>query len=134
MAEGLAAVQLADAAATQQPAAEETQAAAAGTSADNPEEEKKSIYKGMRNIENKNTVVNLESKKATWQTLDVPQPIIDGLGKLAYYKPSIIQAQSIPHVMKKNNNFAFQAMNGSGKTGAFVIPALMKVDPNVLKI
>lgn len=25
-------------------------------------------------------------------------------------------------------------MNGSGKTGAFVVPALMKVDPSVLKV
>ena len=31
-------------------------------------------------------------------------------------------------------NYAFQAMNGSGKTGAFVIPALMKVDPTLAKI
>ena len=31
-------------------------------------------------------------------------------------------------------NYAFQAMNGSGKTGAFVLPALMKIDPAVLKV
>ena len=31
-------------------------------------------------------------------------------------------------------NYAFQAMNGSGKTGAFVVPALMKIDPAVVKV
>ena len=31
-------------------------------------------------------------------------------------------------------NYAFQAMNGSGKTGAFVVPALMKVDPSIPKV
>ena len=25
-------------------------------------------------------------------------------------------------------------MNGSGKTGAFVVPALMRVDPSVMKV
>ena len=35
---------------------------------------------------------------------------------------------------KPTTHFAFQAMNGSGKTGAFVVPALMRVDPSVLKI
>jgi len=34
----------------------------------------------------------------------------------------------------KTQNFAFQAMNGSGKTGAFVVPALMRVDPSVMKV
>ncbi len=36
--------------------------------------------------------------------------------------------------MKKGeirNNFIFQSSNGSGKTGAFVIPAIMTIDPNV---
>ncbi len=77
----------------------------------------------------------MESRKATWQTLQVPAPIETGLAKLAYYKPSIIQALSIPQIMgNPTTNFAFQAMNGSGKTGAFVIPALMKVDTSVMKI
>ena len=77
----------------------------------------------------------MESKKQTWQTLQVPENIVQGLSTLAYYKPSIIQAVSIPKVMaSQDSNFAFQAMNGSGKTGAFVIPALMRVDPTIVKI
>ena len=89
----------------------------------------------MGNVSGKTTVQNLESRKATWQTLEVPAQIEAGLAKLNFFKPSIIQAHSIPHVMKNpTSNFAFQAMNGSGKTGAFVIPALMKVDPSVMKI
>ena len=77
----------------------------------------------------------MESKKQTWATLQVPENIVQGLSTLAYYKPSIIQAVSIPKVMaSQDSNFAFQAMNGSGKTGAFVIPALMRVDPSIMKI
>lgn len=52
---------------------------------------------------------------------------------LLYTKPSIIQAQAIPNIMKddRKENFLFQAMNGSGKTGAFAVPALMTVDPTI---
>lgn len=40
----------------------------AATTTVNPEEEKKEqfIYHGMGNVQNKNTVQNLESRKATW--------------------------------------------------------------------
>ncbi len=31
----------------------------------------------------------------------------------------------------EKKNFIFQSSNGSGKTGAFVIPAIMNVDPSV---
>jgi superfamily II DNA/RNA helicase len=51
-----------------------------------------------------------------------------------FKKPSIIQARTIPAIMEKGeirHNFIFQSMNGSGKTGAFVIPAIMTIDPNV---
>jgi len=58
-----------------------------------------------------------------------------GLASLAYTKPSIIQAISLPHIMDDpKTNFLFQAINGSGKTGAFGVPSLLKVDVAVDKI
>ena len=43
--------------------------------------------------------------------------------------PSLIQAKAIPEIYNnKEENFIFQAMNGSGKTGAYAIPAIMAVD------
>ena len=48
---------------------------------------------------------------------------------MAYKRPSIIQSVSIPNVLEKpDTNFMFQAINGSGKTGAYGVPSLMKVD------
>lgn len=44
----------------------------------------------MANVANKNKVQNLESRKATWQTMEVPSNIEAGLAKLHYFKPSII--------------------------------------------
>ena len=53
---------------------------------------------------------------------------------MSYFKPSIIQGASIPHVLANpETNFMFQAVNGSGKTGAFAIPSLMRVDPSINK-
>ena len=65
----------------------------------------------------------------------MPDNIIQGLSKLHYFKPSLIQANSIPKIINNPTvNHAFQAKNGSGKTGAFVVPSLMKVDVSVLKV
>lgn len=49
---------------------------------------------------------------------------------VGFMKPSVIQAVSIPKIHgEPTNNFLFQSLNGSGKTGAFGIPALLRVDP-----
>ena len=51
---------------------------------------------------------------------------------LKYEKPSIIQAQSIPLITQnRNENYLLQSKNGSGKTGAFAVPAVMTVDPTI---
>ena len=101
----------------------------------NQEEEKtQQKVKGMKAVENKNFVLDLQSKKHTWETLNVPEDIREGLEQMCYTKPSIIQGASIPHVLgSRDTNFMFQAINGSGKTGAFAVPSLMRVDINVSK-
>lgn len=89
----------------------------------------------MRQLDFKKTVIDFESKKATWDTLGVPLEIINGLALLAYKRPSIIQSVSIPRVLgEPNTNFMFQAINGSGKTGSYAVPSLMKVDKTINKI
>lgn len=93
-------------------------------------EEEKKLIKGMRELKFKNVVVNLESKKWTWESLEVPNHIEKGLAELEYKIPSIIQSVSIRNVIANpKQNYLFQAINGSGKTGAFAVPTLMKVDP-----
>lgn len=52
-----------------------------------------------------------------------------------FYKPSIIQSFAIPKILSEpTTNFMFQSLNGSGKTAAFAIPAIMKVDPAVKEL
>ncbi len=65
----------------------------------------------------------------------MPKEIQEGLLSMSYMRPSIIQSVSLRHILDKpSTNFAFQAINGSGKTGAFVVPSLMKVDKSVPKV
>ena len=45
-------------------------------------------------------------------------------------KPSVIQSVAIPKIHgDPTKNYLFQSLNGSGKTGAFGIPAILRVDP-----
>lgn len=89
----------------------------------------------MRQLDQKNIVQNLQSKNKDWDTLEVPKDIQMGLFTLSYMRPSIIQSVSLRHILDRpQTNFAFQAINGSGKTGAFVVPSLMKADPEIPKI
>ena len=62
----------------------------------------------------------------------MPSEIKEVLDELKMYKPSIIQAKSIPMIMeKRDTNFLFQALNGSGKTLSFGVPAIMRVNPEI---
>ena len=52
----------------------------------NPE----TLIKGMRQMEQKNIVQNLQSNKKDWDVLQVPKDIQQGLFSLHYMRPSII--------------------------------------------
>jgi ATP-dependent RNA helicase DDX19/DBP5 len=57
-----------------------------------------------------------------------PEPIVKALTlKMGFEKPSQIQAAALPIVLKHNNLIA-QAQTGSGKTVAFVIAMLNRID------
>ncbi len=86
----------------------------------------------MRDLDFKNVVHDLQSKRADWDELKVPEQLKLGLYSLNFMKPSIIQAFSLTRIIDNpTTNFAFQSINGSGKTGAYVVPSIMKVDPKV---
>ena len=92
----------------------------------------KSLIKGMRELGFKNTVTNLQSKKKTWDDLNVPKELQEELSDMKMDRPSIIQAGSIDKIMEQaDENFLFQAVNGSGKTLSFGIPSIMKIDTSI---
>jgi ATP-dependent RNA helicase DDX19/DBP5 len=59
--------------------------------------------------------------------------------ELNFSKPAIIQAVAIPIILstdeetKTYQNLIAQSKNGSGKTGAFTIGSVLRVEPNILK-
>ena len=86
------------------------------------------LIKGMRQLEFKNVVIDMHSKKTTWNDLKVPEEIQAELEDLKMTKPSIIQAAAVRRICDSQENFLFQAINGSGKTLSFGLPSIMKVD------
>lgn len=66
----------------------------------------------------------------TWDQMKIPQALQDRLFDFKMDKPSKIQALAIPQILEnREEDFLFQAANGSGKTLAFGIPAILTVDP-----
>ncbi|MCY7294840.1 DEAD/DEAH box helicase [Alteromonas sp. a30] len=63
----------------------------------------------------------------SFKDLKLPQPILDALDKIGYEKPSPIQAATIPYLLE-GRDLIGQAQTGTGKTAAFALPMLSKID------
>lgn len=65
----------------------------------------------------------------SFQELELRQELLDGIYKVGYQKPSKIQELAIPNIVKKpDQHFVGQAQAGTGKTAAFALSALARVD------
>jgi ATP-dependent RNA helicase DeaD len=65
----------------------------------------------------------------TFKDLGVPPDLIKGLEELGILTPTEIQGQAIPFLMVNGGDLIAQAQTGTGKTAAFGLPMLTKVDP-----
>lgn len=63
----------------------------------------------------------------SFTSLSLPSEFIQNLDQLGYQEPTEIQKESLPHLLKGKDLIA-QAKTGSGKTAAFGIPLLLKLD------
>ncbi|KAI5187555.1 ATP-dependent RNA helicase DDX6/DHH1 [Nematocida homosporus] len=68
----------------------------------------------------------LTEEKHTWEEYGLNKEVLMGIQKKGFNWPSPVQAECIPHSLAGRNIVA-RAKNGTGKTGAFVIPLLQKV-------
>jgi ATP-dependent RNA helicase DeaD len=64
----------------------------------------------------------------TFQELPLRESLIRAITERGYVEPTEIQAQSIPALATTDTDFVGQAQTGTGKTAAFVLPLLNKVD------
>lgn len=68
----------------------------------------------------------------SFSTLALRAEIVSALTKLGYHTPTDVQSQVIPLALE-DKNIIVQSHTGSGKTAAFVIPALNRIDPRLRK-
>jgi len=66
--------------------------------------------------------------------LGVRQDLIEGLDALEIRQPTAIQSKAIPFLLNDGSDLIAQAQTGTGKTVAFGLPLLSKVDPKSEKI
>lgn len=81
---------------------------------------------GLENLVTENDLI---SKDLTWEEMGVRKEIIEGLLEMNFQKPSKIQTTTFPLIMREPfSHLVAQAKNGAGKTGAFGLGVISRVD------
>ncbi len=70
---------------------------------------------------------SLPTPAGSFRELDLPSPLLTALEEVGYETPSPIQAQSIPYLIK-GRDLLGHAPTGTGKTAAFALPLLARID------
>ncbi|KAB7666953.1 MULTISPECIES: DEAD/DEAH family ATP-dependent RNA helicase [Plesiomonas] len=70
--------------------------------------------------------------ETTFAELGLPTPILTAIESMGYEKPSPIQAACIPHLLEGRDVLGM-AQTGSGKTAAFALPMLTRIQPEVAR-
>lgn len=65
---------------------------------------------------------------ADFSTLNISKNLIKALGDLKISKPTEIQSRAIPILLNEKSDFVGLAKTGTGKTAAFCLPLLMKIN------
>lgn len=68
------------------------------------------------------------AQPASFAELGIAAPILAALSDMGFEEPSPIQVQTIPHMLAGRDVIG-QAQTGTGKTAAFAVPALQRLDP-----
>ena len=66
----------------------------------------------------------------TFKQLGVKDNFIKALSEININKPSEIQERAIPFLIEDGRDFIGQAQTGTGKTAAFGLPLLQRMDSN----
>ena len=65
---------------------------------------------------------------SSFETLGLPDFLLNAINDLGYESPSPIQAEAIPALLS-GGDILGQAQTGTGKTAAFALPTLARIDP-----
>ncbi|HDP69654.1 MAG TPA: DEAD/DEAH box helicase [Actinobacteria bacterium] len=72
-------------------------------------------------------MLNDYSSQLGFCDLGLSEPVLKALDRVGYETPTPIQAQTIPHVLA-GRDLLGQAQTGTGKTAAFALPLLSRID------
>ncbi|MCB9262852.1 MAG: DEAD/DEAH box helicase [Flavobacteriales bacterium] len=70
----------------------------------------------------------------TFHSLGLQPEILQAVEKLGFEKPTPIQEKSIPYLLENTGDLMALASTGTGKTAAFGLPVLQKINPAAKKI
>ena len=70
-----------------------------------------------------------EKPENGFETLGLPDKVVEAVKRVGFEQPSPIQAQTIPLLMQGRDVVGL-AQTGTGKTAAFALPVLSQIDPN----
>ena len=73
------------------------------------------------------TTETTQSNPITFAELGLSEPVLAALSDVGYETPTAIQAATIPHFMA-GRDLIGQAQTGTGKTAAFALPLLTRID------
>ena len=65
----------------------------------------------------------------TFEELGLCPELVKGVGELGYESPMPIQEAVIPYLLGNGNDVIALAQTGTGKTAAYGLPLLQKIDP-----
>ncbi len=71
------------------------------------------------------------SPQPSFRDLGLPEPLLEALAALDFNTPTPIQTQSIPALLE-GRDLLGQAQTGTGKTAAFALPLLARLEPDLL--
>ena len=92
-------------------------------------------YINNQNATENNPENNPESTNIikNWDDLELKENLLRGIYAMSFEKPSEIQQKAILPIIQ-NNDVIAQAQSGTGKTGAFSISTLQKIDISINEV
>ncbi len=71
------------------------------------------------------------AEPSSFEELGVSEPLLRAITEMGFYAPMPIQRLVIPHLLSKEGDVVGLAQTGTGKTAAFGLPVLQRIDSTV---
>lgn len=79
----------------------------------------------------RNFTANIQNYMHTFEELGVRPEICEAISELGFEHPMPVQEEVIPYLLGNGNDVIALAQTGTGKTAAFGLPIIQKVDPTL---